>query len=161
MSEELTEYTTGWVDDQEAVTEVVQDLPWSNFGATDAGAVSFDEIPDHVYGWKEYEEIAGKPWPIFNQGNVGTCVSFGTSAAMLFTQISEIKRGDHEQPRTPSMEVIYAGSRVEVGGGRIRGDGSVGQQERFRSCASGGIEGGDGDFPAHGIGGGRRHADVA
>lgn len=126
MSEELTEYATGWVDDQEAVTEVVQGLPWSNFGATDAGAVSFDEIPDHVYGWKDYQEITGQPWPIFNQQNYGTCVSFGTASAMLYTQVGEIKRGDKEQVKVPSMEVVYSGSRVEVGGGRIRGDGSVG-----------------------------------
>ena len=122
----MNEYEMGWVDNQEWVEEVVGTLPWRNFGATQAGADTLADIPSEVLGWKHYEQLTGQKWPMLNQGSVGSCVSFGTTQALLYTMSCEIVAGDAETVRIPSMEVIYAGSRVEVGGGRMRGDGSCG-----------------------------------
>jgi hypothetical protein len=55
-----------------------------------------------------------------------SCVSFGTATAIEHLMCVEIANGDPEQYKDLAQEVIYGGSRVEVGGGRIGGDGSVG-----------------------------------
>jgi len=74
------------------------------------------------------EKVTGKPWPIRNQGSAGTCVSFGAAQCMdclIGVQIvmgNESLRFDAESATEP----IYGGSRVEIGGGKIWGDGSVG-----------------------------------
>jgi hypothetical protein len=57
---------------------------------------------------------------------VHNCVSFGTNTAVERTMASEIIAGEPEEFRFLAEEVTYGGSRVEVGGGQINGDGSVG-----------------------------------
>lgn len=116
----------GWIDDPEAVEEVVSGLELQSFGATPASEVGLSEIPDHVHGWKIYQEATGNPWPEFHQGPIGSCVSFGTAQAVLFCMAAEQKAGQRELVVTPCMEAIYGGSRVEVGGGKVKGDGSIG-----------------------------------
>lgn len=118
----------GWVDDPEQVELVQAQMPYQSFGETEAGqAVSFDAIPDELWGWELYKLAThGQPWPNTNQGSVGSCVSFGTANAIRFTMAAEIVEGDPEEVRQPCEEVIYGGSRVEIGGGRLRGDGSIG-----------------------------------
>lgn len=114
----------GWVDDPDAVAEITALQPYETFGDTPAGQV--EDVPAFVFGWKVYEKVMGKSWPARSQGQVGSCVSFGTVAAIEYTMVSEIARGEPEAFSPLSQEVIYAGSRVEVGRGRVRGDGSVG-----------------------------------
>lgn len=126
MSEEITEYATGWVNDPEAVAEFVAELPWKNFATTEAAGLTFGELPEVFLGFKHYEEVTGQPWPVWNQGSYGTCVAHGEGKKIVYTAACEIKRGDKEQIKMPSRDVIYAGSRVEVGGGRYRSDGSNG-----------------------------------
>ena len=116
----------GWVDDPEAVGEVVSELEIQSFGGTPAADIRFSDIPESVHGWKVYEIAAGLPWPEFKQGDIGSCVSFGTTQALLFSMSSERVAGQRERVVTPCMEAIYGGSRVEVGGGKLRGDGSIG-----------------------------------
>ena len=123
MSEE---FHFGWVDDPEEVGAIVGELEFSRFAETPAGQESVKDIPESVHGWKIYEKVTGKLWPIFNQGPVGSCVSFGTTNAMLYTAACEIASGEREEIRIPCMEAIYGGSRVEIGGGKLRGDGSLG-----------------------------------
>lgn len=118
----------GWVDDPEQVELVQATMPYQSFGDTPAGRdVTFDQIPDELWGWDLYKLATnGMPWPNTNQGSVGSCVSFGTANAIRFTMAAEIVEGDAEEVRQPCEEVIYGGSRVEIGGGRLRGDGSIG-----------------------------------
>lgn len=131
MNDELDElqvidsvYKPGWLDDPEAVIEIVSTLPHPIFSATPAGEAA--EEPDHVYGWKLYERVTGKPWPSDSQGSVGSCVSWGAVNAITYTMCSEILAGQAEEYRPLAQEAIYALSRVEIGKRRIRGDGSVG-----------------------------------
>lgn len=116
----------GWVDDPDAVGEVVSELEYQSFGATPAADIRFEDIPDHVHGWEVYKSAAGQDWPEFNQGQIGSCVSFGTTQAILFSMSAERIAGQGERVVTPCMEAIYGGSRVEVGGGKLNGDGSIG-----------------------------------
>ena len=75
---------------------------------------------------KAVEKVVGS-FPINNQ-TIGDCVSQGEAGAcqvLICTDI--VLRGEAEEWRgLVATEPIYAGSRVEIGGGRISGDGSVG-----------------------------------
>jgi len=92
--------------------------------------VSSAELPKEVFLWQMYRKLDianGKNPPAKNQGGVGSCVSFGTNTAIRRTMAVEIVVGNELEEFVDIIEeVTYGGSRVEVGGGRIRGDGSVG-----------------------------------
>jgi hypothetical protein len=121
----------GWVRDDEAVKEVKGQLPFPTFGQTPAGR-SIQEAPDaDAYLWKAAVKVTGDLLPGRNQLQVGSCVSFGTATAIEHTILFEIAtwvdaRGPPPAFKDLAQEVIYGGSRVQIGGGKIRGDGSVG-----------------------------------
>lgn len=119
-------YSTGWVSDPDAVQAVAKTLRFPTFSATPAGQVR-EALPDHVYLWEAYRKLTGRNPPEKNQRDVGSCVSFGTNNAIERTMAADIaQHGARNEFKFICEEVTYAGSRVEVGGGRIRGDGSVG-----------------------------------
>lgn len=71
----------------------------------------------------------GGPIPTRDQQNIGSCVSFGFSAAVEYTMAAQVAIGKQRQELPDScQEAIYGGSRVEVNGGRVpfSGDGSTG-----------------------------------
>jgi hypothetical protein len=116
----------GWVPDPEAVDEVARQQMFYSFSGTPAGQ-SDDPLPQFVYLWHAEKKITGTNPKGKNQKDVGSCVSFGTNNAIRRTmavQIAIFKAS--EELKDIAEEVTYAGSRVEVGGGKIRGDGSVG-----------------------------------
>lgn len=116
----------GWVDDPASVLEVCLAMPRPTF-AEAAGHLLALEPPAEVFLWKACEKVTGRLLPPRNQGQVGSCVSFGTGSAVEHLVCVEIANGDMEEYRDVCQEVIYAGSRVEVGGGRLgNGDGSLG-----------------------------------
>lgn len=121
----------GWVDDPAEVNRTInmitmrQGVPaYFVLGGTST-QVGEDET---VLFWEAERKVLGRILSSWNQGSVGSCVSFGYGRAAQDLMLIEISRGDPEE--WPGAEIatepIYAGSRVEVGGGRIRGDGSVG-----------------------------------
>lgn len=116
-------YTTGWVDLPTDVAVVANELTFKSFADTPAGQVEAE--PDHIYLWEFHRKFDARGPPVKNQGQVGSCVSFGTTTAVERTLAVQHVRGEYTWKRL-CEEVVYAGSRVEVGGGRIRGDGSVG-----------------------------------
>lgn len=120
----------GWVADPDEVATVVADLPPTLrvFSDTPAGKIQAEEMPKFVYGWKAYEQLFARPPPVKNQGQVGSCVGFGTTNAVERTLAAEIvrRKGHSAEWSRFTEEATYGGSRVEIGGSRIRGDGSVG-----------------------------------
>lgn len=57
----------------------------------------------------------------------GTCVARGTYRAVMLSYLNAIdQKRILGRPAVIAYEPIYVGSRVEVGGGRLSGDGSVG-----------------------------------
>jgi hypothetical protein len=122
-------FAQGWVRDDDAVKAVTAEIPHPVFAATPAGAA--DAIPDRVYLW-DYTKLAlGHHIPARDQGSVGSCVAFGAVNAVCYSQcvgIVAAKKAGLPPPlfRAVAQEVVYGGSRVQIGGGRIRGDGSVG-----------------------------------
>jgi hypothetical protein len=111
----------GWVIDPDEVALAAERLQPRVFAATPAGLAL--DVPKSVYLWKAYPQ--GKT-PVKDQGQVGSCVSFGTNTAVERTLAAEIAAGRPFDWSRFAEEVTYAGSRVEVGQGRIRGDGSIG-----------------------------------
>jgi hypothetical protein len=115
----------GWVNDPDAVRAVVTELPVPRFADTEAFR-SGDQGPENVYLWEACRKVTGDLLPPRNQGQIGSCVAFGTASAIEHLQCVQIASGSREEYRDLAQEVIYGGSRVEIGGGRIRGDGSIG-----------------------------------
>lgn len=72
------------------------------------------------------KEVWGDKWYL-NQGACGSCVAFGAALACDILMATDIVTNRKRRPagRTDPM-TIYWGSRVEIGGGQIRGEGSVG-----------------------------------
>lgn len=121
-----TTETMGWVPDPEAVEEVARAQPFYSFSGTPAGQGE-DPLPGSVYLWHAEKKITGVNPKGKNQRQVGSCVAFGTNNAIRRTMAVQIALfGAPEELLDIAEEVTYAGSRVEIGKGRIRGDGSVG-----------------------------------
>lgn len=71
-------------------------------------------------------QVWGEKWYL-NQGSCGSCVAFGAALACDTLMAIDIVTNKRTKPsgRTDPM-TIYWGSRVEIGGGQIWGEGSVG-----------------------------------
>jgi hypothetical protein len=120
----MTDFATGWVEDSSAVSALLEELPQPFASNTPAGQV--EELPERVHLWDIARKVTGALLPPRNQGAVGSCVSFGTARAVEYSMVCEIFQGEPEQFVELATEVIYGGSRVEIGGGKLSGDGSVG-----------------------------------
>ncbi len=120
----MMEFPAGWARDPEAVQQIIsrQSTPFFR-----TYALNFSEtIPEEVFLWKAAVKVLGGLLPATNQGQVGSCVSFGTASAVEHTMLCEIAGGDPEEYKPLVQELIYGGSRFEIGGGKISGDGSIG-----------------------------------
>ncbi|MFO0806493.1 MAG: hypothetical protein U0791_25590 [Gemmataceae bacterium] len=111
----------GWIDDPEAVKE----HRTGRFCDTEAFAAPYSG-PDDVFLWDACRTVTGDVLPPRDQRSVGSCVAFGTASAIEHLLCVQIANGTGEEYRDLAQEVIYGGSRVEIGGGTIRGDGSIG-----------------------------------
>lgn len=116
----------GWIPDpqfQEAFQEALG--PYSNF--FEVAPVKESGKGKTVLLYKAYAKVVDPELRSHNQGNYGTCVSHAWGLGVDILQAVEIVAGDREQFKAKvSTEYIYGISRVEVGGGRLRGDGSNG-----------------------------------
>lgn len=117
-------FTQGWIDDPDAVAQVVAGMPIKSFLDTPAGRSETE--PEQVFLWDAARKATGDVLPARNQGSVGSCVAFGCVCAVEYLQCVQIANGQPSEFKALAQEVVYGGSRVEIGGGRIRGDGSVG-----------------------------------
>lgn len=116
----------GWIEDKDAVAQVVAGLAVKSFGTTEAGLVAEDQLPDHVYTWQHWPKVTGGEIPNKNQGSVGDCTGFGTATAIETTMVGAIANGKPERFKRVCEEALYAGARVQIGHNQIRGDGAVG-----------------------------------
>jgi hypothetical protein len=119
--------TTGWVRDEDQIAANLDQGQTLHFSQTPAGRAASAE--SDVFLWRAVRKAAGKPdgwYPNVNQQSVGCCVGCGFKHGADIVQATAILSGAKFEWKPVSVEVIYAGSRVEVGGGRISGDGSVG-----------------------------------
>lgn len=124
-------HKTGWRPDPEAVERVKASLDEPYFGDTAAGKAFLADEDKDVLLTDAAKYVLGDYLPPRDQGDVGSCVSFGTATAIEHLVLVQMARAGQLGLPPPSeykdlvQEVIYGGSRVEIGGGAIRGDGSV------------------------------------
>src|SRR5262245_666502 len=119
--------TFGWHADAEAIAVNRDPTRTLHFDTTPAGRAVLGDTD--VFLWRHVRKAAGReaPWyPNINQQNVGCCVGAGWKHCADVCQATAIVGGQSFEWRPVSAEVIYGGSRVDVGGGKISGDGSVG-----------------------------------
>lgn len=119
--------TFGWVENPAVIADNLNPVWTDQFDRTPAGmAVMGDE---DVFLWRAVRKVANKgpPWyPNVDQQSVGCCVGCGWKHCTDICQASQILAGKRAEWKPVSVEAIYGASRVEIGGGRISGDGSVG-----------------------------------
>lgn len=123
-------FAQGWIHDEEAVNAFAATLENPTVHETPIGDIPVESLPKEVWLWKGWEKLFPneKCWAVGNQGNLGSCVGWGTIKAIEATYTVEILNGEAEEFKYLSRGVCYAGSRVEVNGGKspFRSDGSVG-----------------------------------
>jgi len=121
--------TFGWVKDEIAIRENADPAKVTQFAGTPAGKAALGD--DDVFLWRTVRKVNPKKpeiwYPNINQQSVGCCVGCGWKHSADVCLAVQVASGKAEEWKPVSAEVIYGGSRVEVGGGRISGDGSVGQ----------------------------------
>jgi hypothetical protein len=121
-------YFGGWLDIPEGREEVRTALPpeerW--FGDTPAGRAVMGDDQDVLLS-DGVRKFLGQHLPARDQGRVGSCVSFGSTTAIEYLIILQaLSQGlPLDAHKELVQEAMYGLSRVEIGGGRIRGDGSV------------------------------------
>lgn len=127
------EYGTGWKKDSVAVKQFLSRLERNKKQSTFEKAAprllqKYGDDAAPVFFWHSERKVLGSVQKSWNQGQVGSCVGFGYGRATQDVMLNEVAAGQAERyPGTDvSPEVIYGGSRVEVGGGGINGDGSIG-----------------------------------
>jgi len=78
--------------------------------------------------WKSWNAVIKHPWVPHYQV-VGDCVAHGSGGAMdvLTCTLIDIMKKRHKYVADSSTDMIYSGSRNQIGGGRLRGDGSQGE----------------------------------
>lgn len=118
---------TGWIapedrskEEQERHEAIVGEMPaFLIVGNT-------EDQPKELFLWDFVKAVYGKHLPNYAQ-QIGDCVSFGMKNAAEYLQCMEINRlGEFEEFHPIYPPYIYGISRVQIGGGRISGDGSVG-----------------------------------
>jgi len=116
----------GWVDDQGAVEAVLSQLPMPVFSQAAPDLKGSGEGVD-IFFWEAEEKVLGARLGAHRQ-IYGTCVSHGWGRGVQDLILVEIAFGKEAEQWEGQVatEPIYGGSRVEIGGGRLRGDGSVG-----------------------------------
>lgn len=108
------------------VDRVLGALPHPIFGAA-AFPIRDSGKGKLVLLYKFLEEQCGGRFPIHTQ-TIGDCVSHGWSLAIDLLKAAQIQAGAREEfTGETASEIIYAGSRVEIGRGQLGNqDGSVG-----------------------------------
>lgn len=120
---------TGWVRNPDAVRQTIREMNRGRtFEQLASGLISSFNTDVHRFYWESEQQVLGGVLPSWDQGQVGSCVGFGYGRAVQDVMLNEIADGEPEQYPGSEVapEIIYGGSRFEVGGGQLTGDGSIG-----------------------------------
>ena len=117
---------SGWINSQDARDAFVTKhrypfLSQQNYEIKNSGKGK------KVFLWKAFEKITGKPLETHYQ-TIGDCVAHGFGLGIDVLTAVRILLFDKQERwlAKAATEIIYAGSRIEAGGGKLRGDGSTG-----------------------------------
>ncbi len=126
------QFGTGWLNRPTDVWQAVKLIEGSGAKARFRDAapnlMPLESDGGNAVLWLAEKQVRGSLMPSWNQGSVGSCVGFGTTRAVQDLLYVEVAAGEPEQYPGADLcpEITYAGSRVEIGGGQIGGDGSIG-----------------------------------
>jgi hypothetical protein len=117
----IPEWPTGWIAPTEEDLKLVsQILPHPYFADTEAGKT--DLAKDFEKGDVLLYRLAAKGrgvkvWPTLDQGPLGSCVAFGGAGAIetLIALLVALKKSTFDPQIQISTEVLYGGSRIQVG----------------------------------------------
>lgn len=115
----------GWVDDPAAKAEFRRRI--KPFFRQHASAVQGSGQGVQVVLWKFFEQVTGQKFRARDQ-DLGDCVGQASGLGVdVLTAVQIAMLGMTQKWMGPvSTEYLYAASRVEIAGGRLRGDGSNG-----------------------------------
>ncbi len=117
----------GWLRDDETIRANLDPAKTLHFVTTPAGRAALGDEDVFLYRVVRSVNSRGSDWyPNVNQQSVGCCVGCGFKHGCDVVQATAIAAGAGFEWKAAAVEAIYAGSRVEVGRGQIRGDGSMG-----------------------------------
>lgn len=122
---------TGWIQDPAEVDATTVSMGGDSvlFGNSEFNGYAqrqMDKGQTGVFPHLAEKTLFGRLLPAFHQRR-GTCVGQGTTRAIQDSWFhSLVTRGVIGRPVELVVAYIYAGSRVQIGGGRISGDGSIG-----------------------------------
>jgi len=117
---------TGWIDDLEAREQFIKTHRYP-FLSQQSEHIKGTGAGKKVLLWKLFEQVTKGPLVSHNQA-IGDCVShaYGLSVDILTAvRILMFQMPERWQAKA-ATEIIYAGARVEVGGGKVSGDGAAG-----------------------------------
>lgn len=115
----------GWIDDKASVESVLADLPMPYFASAAPGLFA-GPLPATTLLYKAFKTV-NNTYPSYPAQSIGDCVSqsFGHGVDLLACVEIAIG-GEAETFKHTSTEFIYGTCRIDIGGGRINGDGAVG-----------------------------------
>lgn len=132
----MSQLSTGWHCEPASVEQVTDELiaAGSNpvWGSSKPDLKGFgqrciDQGENHVQLWNYEKVVWGKFLSALLQRR-GTCVGCGTARALQYSWYAAlVYSGEIGREKVEvALEPIYGGARVEIGGGRLSGDGAVG-----------------------------------
>lgn len=116
MLADRVETNFGYLPDPSATEEFLSELDEPLFRQAGADCMKNVQRKD-TFLWRYADEahaaVYGKPFTAWNQGNAGTCVSFGWGVGSYIGQAVSWKAGELEKPPLlVATEPLYAGSRT-------------------------------------------------
>lgn len=122
----------GWVDDPVAVADAMtaieakQKMP-AVYGAIARDAMAEADTDKAVFMFEYERKVRKQLKPSWDQGRIGTCVPHGTLRAIQDEMYYQVATGSREQipDEDPDIATAYGGMRVQIGKGRIRGEGGI------------------------------------
>lgn len=106
----------GYVPNPEGVREFLAELEHPTFGDAAPDVMRNAKNRDtflYRHADRAHRAVYGTPFGCWNQGNIGTCVSFGWGMGSYIGQAVDWTQGERsEPPKLVATEAIYGGSRT-------------------------------------------------
>lgn len=120
-------YGQGWVPDPAATREFEQQYGSNAYLQSAAPHLMWGDDDRSVFLYRAVEKVAPGHFPL-NQGQVGSCVSFGTGACVDILLAMQVVDGKADKFIASCEESIYGGARVQAWGRQTApgGDGASG-----------------------------------
>ena len=109
----------GYTPNPEGTRQFLSELKHPTFGAAAPDVMQNAKKRDtflYRHADRAHRAVYGKPFETWNQGNIGTCVSFGWGMGSYIGQCVDWTQGErNDPPKLVSPEAIYGGSRTAGG----------------------------------------------